>query len=95
MSQKKLPGEVYQAELARLQAEFVKVQEWVKAEQQRIVVVFEGRDAAGKGGTIMRITQYLSPGSSGSRRFRRPPSASGPSGTSSGTSPTCRARARW
>ena len=61
MSQKKLPGEVYQAELARLQAEFVKVQEWVKAEQQRIVVVFEGRDAAGKGGTIMRITQYLSP----------------------------------
>jgi polyphosphate kinase 2 len=56
-----LPKEVYEAELFRLQAEFVKVQEWVKAEGQRIVVVFEGRDAAGKGGTIKRIAQYLSP----------------------------------
>ena len=37
------------------------MQEWVKAEGQRLVVVFEGRDAAGKGGTIKRITQYLSP----------------------------------
>ncbi len=52
---------VYEAELFRLQAEFVKVQEWVKAEGKRLVVVFEGRDAAGKGGTIKRITQYLSP----------------------------------
>ena len=51
----------YEAELFRLQAEFVKVQDWVKAEGQRIVVVFEGRDAAGKGSTIKRITQYLSP----------------------------------
>jgi len=56
-----LPKELYEAELFRLQAEFVKVQEWVKAERQRLVVVFEGRDAAGKGGTIKRITQYLSP----------------------------------
>jgi len=58
---RKLPSAVYAAELSRLQGEFVKVQEWVKAEQQRIVVIFEGRDAAGKGGTIKRITQYLSP----------------------------------
>jgi polyphosphate kinase len=57
----KLPASVYEAELRRLQAEFVKVQEWTKTERQRIVVVFEGRDAAGKGGTIKRITQYLSP----------------------------------
>lgn len=61
------PGErpirkgVYEAELFRLQSELVKVQEWVKAEKQRVVVVFEGRDAAGKGGTIKRITDYLSP----------------------------------
>jgi polyphosphate kinase len=54
-------SEVYEAELFRLQAELVKVQEWVRAEGQRVVVVFEGRDAAGKGGTIKRITQYLSP----------------------------------
>ncbi len=51
----------YEAELFRLQSEMVKLQEWVKAERKRIVVVFEGRDAAGKGGTIKRITQYLSP----------------------------------
>ncbi|MDQ3738842.1 MAG: polyphosphate kinase 2 [Actinomycetota bacterium] len=57
----KMPGAVYEAELMRLQAEFVKVQEWVKADQERVVVIFEGRDAAGKGGTIKRITQYLSP----------------------------------
>ncbi len=57
----RLSAKAYEAELFRLQAELVKVQEWVKAEGQRIVVVFEGRDAAGKGGTIKRITQYLSP----------------------------------
>jgi polyphosphate kinase 2 len=51
----------YEAELFRLQAELVTIQEWVKAQRQRVVVVFEGRDAAGKGGTIKRITQYLSP----------------------------------
>jgi polyphosphate kinase 2 len=56
-----LPKKVYESELRRLQAELVKVQEWVKAERQRIVVVFEGRDAAGKGGTIKRIAQYLNP----------------------------------
>lgn len=39
----------------------MQVQEWAKATGQRVVVVFEGRDAAGKGGTIKRITQYLSP----------------------------------
>ena len=59
--QPRLKKSAYEAELFRLQAELVKVQEWVKAERQRIVVVFEGRDAAGKGGTIKRITQYLSP----------------------------------
>ena len=51
----------YEAELLRLQAEFVVVQQWARAEGARIVVIFEGRDAAGKGGTIKRITQYLSP----------------------------------
>ncbi len=53
--------EVYAAELFRLQAELVKVQEWVRVEGQRLVVVFEGRDAAGKGGTIKRVAEYLSP----------------------------------
>ncbi|WP_423790882.1 polyphosphate kinase 2 [Mycobacterium ahvazicum] len=52
---------VYEAELFRLQAEFVKLQEWVRYSGARIVVLFEGRDAAGKGGAIKRITEYLSP----------------------------------
>ena len=57
----KVSNEVYEAELLRLQAELVKVQEWVRATGARIVIIFEGRDAAGKGGTIKRITEYLSP----------------------------------
>ncbi len=57
----KVPNDVYEAELFRLQTEFVMLQEWVKATGSRIVVIFEGRDAAGKGGTIKRITEYLSP----------------------------------
>ncbi|MEX7472152.1 polyphosphate kinase 2 [Mycobacterium adipatum] len=57
----KISNEVYEAELFRLQTEFVKLQEWVKHTGARVVVVFEGRDAAGKGGTIKRITEYLSP----------------------------------
>jgi len=56
-----LPDEVYEAELFRLQSELVTLQEWTKATGARIVVVFEGRDAAGKGGTIKRLTEYLSP----------------------------------
>ncbi|MDH6242468.1 polyphosphate kinase 2 [Mycobacterium sp. OTB74] len=57
----KIPNAVYDAEIFRLQTELVKLQEWVRQSGARIVVVFEGRDAAGKGGTIKRITEYLSP----------------------------------
>lgn len=58
---KKIPRDVYEAELFRLQTELVKLQEWVRDTGARVVIVFEGRDAAGKGGTIKRITEYLSP----------------------------------
>ncbi|MCV7178546.1 polyphosphate kinase 2 [Mycolicibacterium sphagni] len=58
---RKIPKDIYEAELFRLQTELVKLQEWVKATGARVVVVFEGRDAAGKGGTIKRVTEYLSP----------------------------------
>jgi polyphosphate kinase 2 len=51
----------YEQELLKLQVELVKLQEWVRHRQLRIVVVFEGRDAAGKGGTIKRITEALNP----------------------------------
>jgi len=57
----KISNKVYEAELFRLQMELVSLQEWVKSTGARIVVIFEGRDAAGKGGTIKRITEYLSP----------------------------------
>ncbi|MGW1145622.1 polyphosphate kinase 2 [Streptomyces sp. NPDC002454] len=58
---RKLPREPYERELYRLQSELVKLQEWVRAEGVRLVIVFEGRDAAGKGGTIKRVTEYLNP----------------------------------
>jgi len=58
---KKLTNNVYEKQLARLQVELVKLQEWIKARGLKIVVIFEGRDAAGKGGVIKRITQRLNP----------------------------------
>jgi polyphosphate kinase 2 len=57
----KLRKKVYEAELVRLQEELVKMAEWVKASGARVVVIFEGRDAAGKGGAIKRITEHLNP----------------------------------
>ena len=57
----RLPKKLYERELFRLQAELVKVQEWVRADGRRLVVLFEGRDAAGKGSTIKRVTQFLNP----------------------------------
>jgi polyphosphate kinase 2 len=51
----------YDRELSRLQVELVKLQEWVRTEKLRVVVLFEGRDAAGKGGAIKRITESLNP----------------------------------
>ena len=56
-----IPLKIYERELYRLQAELVKLEEWVRSERQRLVVIFEGRDAAGKGSTIKRVTEYLNP----------------------------------
>jgi polyphosphate kinase len=58
---KKLKNKKYLKELTRLQAELCILQEWVKAKGLRVIVVFEGRDAAGKGGTIKAITERVSP----------------------------------
>lgn len=60
-AQARIADDVYQAELLRLQTEFVKLQEWVRRSGARVVVIFEGRDAAGKGGVIKRITESLNP----------------------------------
>ena len=51
----------YESELRALQVELVKLQEWIKHKKLKVVVIFEGRDAAGKGGVIKRITQRLNP----------------------------------
>jgi polyphosphate kinase 2 len=57
----KLGKKRYEEELAQLQLELIKLQEWIKHSGLRVVVIFEGRDAAGKGGTIKRITESLNP----------------------------------
>jgi len=57
----KISKKFYNKELRRLQIELVKLQEWVKHKKLKVVVIFEGRDAAGKGGVIKRITQVLNP----------------------------------
>ncbi len=59
--EKKLPKKLYEKELFRLQVELVKLQEWVIEKGLKVVVVFEGRDAAGKGGVIKRVIQHMNP----------------------------------
>lgn len=56
-----IKNSLYEAELARLQEELVKMQEWIKTQGLKVVVIFEGRDTAGKGGTIKRIMERLNP----------------------------------
>jgi polyphosphate kinase 2 len=51
----------YEDKLKKLQEELIKLQQWVEAKGEKLVIVFEGRDAAGKGGAIRRITQHLNP----------------------------------
>lgn len=57
----KVSKAAYEKELARMQIELVKLQEWVKQTGHKVAIIFEGRDAAGKGGTIKRITEALNP----------------------------------
>ncbi len=60
-SQPEMPTKEYEKELEKLQIELVKLQEWVKLKGLKVIVLFEGRDAAGKGGVIKRITESLNP----------------------------------
>ena len=57
----KFPSKLYEKELARLQVELVKMEEWGASTGMRLVVIFEGRDAAGKGGAIKRMTEHMNP----------------------------------
>src|SRR6202162_3541214 len=60
-SQPKIGKNEYETEIFKLQVELVKLQDWVKTTNTRIVIIFEGRDAAGKGGMIKRIMERVSP----------------------------------
>ena len=90
----RMPRHQYEYEKRPLQIELVKLQNWVKATGQRIVIVFEGRDAAGKGGTIKRFTEHLNPRGARSWRWRSRASGNRPSGTCSATCRTCPRPAR-
>ena len=59
--QKILKGHVYQTELLKLQTELVDLQQWVAKHKKRVCIIFEGRDAAGKGGAIRRFTEHMNP----------------------------------
>jgi len=61
VSDKKMSNKDYEEEMRKLQIELVKLQEWIKYKGLKVVAIFEGRDAAGKGGTIKRITETLNP----------------------------------
>ena len=58
---KKINAKDYEKALFKLQLDLVKLQAWIKHQGLKVVVLFEGRDAAGKGGVIKRITQHLNP----------------------------------
>ena len=57
----KMKRRIYEKELRKLQVELCHFQDWVKAEGQRVIIVFEGRDTAGKGGTIKALTERVRP----------------------------------
>ena len=85
----RMPRSEYEREKRLLQIELLKLQNWTKRTGARHVILFEGRDAAGKGGTIKRFMEHLSPAVRGSWRWRSPLTANKTSGISSATFHTC------
>src|SRR5882757_1350274 len=84
----------YEEQKRLLQIELLKLQKWSQANGLRHVIVFEGRDAAGKGGTIKRFMEHLNPRGARVVALESRPSANAASGTSSATSTTCLPPAR-
>ena len=92
----KMQRKAYEKHKAELQVELLKVQRWVKESGERIMILFEGRDAAGKGGTIKRFMEHLNPRGARLVALEKPSRRrSAASGISSATSATCRPPARW
>ncbi len=90
----KLSRKEYEKRLATLHVELVKLQEWVRHKGLKVCILFEGRDGAGKGGTIKAIVERVSPRVFASSRFPRRPSGRRASSTSSATCHTSRRRAK-
>ena len=80
-----LRRKVYETEKFKLQVELLKLQAWVKKTGSRVVILFEGRDAAGKGGTITRFMEHMNPAARGSSLSISRPPPNPASGTSSAT----------
>ena len=91
---KKMKTDDYEAEIAALHIELVKLQAWVKETGERVAIVFEGRDAAGKGGTIKRFREYLNPRGARVVALSKPSDVERGQWYSSAISSTCRRRAR-
>ncbi len=91
---RKMKGKRYDKELEPLQIELLKLQSWVKDTGQRVVIVFEGRDGAGKGGAIHRFTQHLNPRGARVVALSKPSDTEKGSGTSSATPRRCRRAAK-
>ncbi|MBL4701486.1 MAG: hypothetical protein JKX85_09535 [Phycisphaeraceae bacterium] len=91
----KLKKKFYEKELQNMQLELVKLQEWIKHQGLKVVVLFEGRDAAGKGGTIKRITQSLNPRVCRVVALGTPLNEKKPNGISNGMYPIYQLLVRW
>ena len=78
-------GKAYERELTRLQIEMLKMQLWAKETDARVLMIFEGRDAAGKGGAIRRFTEHPIRAAPAWRHSRSRPRRNSRSGTSNGT----------
>ena len=85
-----LDNQTYYRNLLRLQSEMIKLQDWVVANDAKILILCEGRDSAGKGGVIKRITQRLNPRVARVVALPKPPSANSASGISSAMCRICR-----
>ncbi len=93
---RKIPRGAYEAEKAQLQAELLKVQLWAQETGQKFVILFEGRDAAGKGGTIKRYMEHLNPRAARVVALNKPTRrGEGASGSFSAMSNTCPPPAKW
>src|SRR3954454_17245761 len=90
----KLTRKEFEQELHKLQVELTRLQAWAVTERARVIVVFEGRDTAGKGGVIKRITERCSPRVFRHWRCPHPRTARRASSTSNATWPTSRPRAK-